>query len=344
MKILNKYIRPQVSKLSCSLLALGMLGFSGCIEKSDDVIGTEVKSAGAGFEMTEYSVSTKTPDFTDSPLSFNMKFNQEVTSTITIKGLNSGTTKTISSTGQDITTTWRGGHDDSDAIFFKDGEVCVAEVFVFGKGIIKTDTITINKSFDFQVDEAYDVFPNGFESSSGWAFSPIASVRDTAVTPIQGTRYLKMTGTAASNSVFVGWASNGSFAQDPIALVSGDEAPSSPDEVWFNIYAYGTGDTESEVYFTMFEKDYDDRAGKNTDDGIQARLTFDHTGWKLFSFKYADIPFKTFNATTGNNTREPNRMILWDVALQTVNQGGSASAIMDFPIITVGGPFDPSKY
>ena len=76
----------------------------------------------------------------------------------------------------------------------------------------------------------------------------------------------------------------------------------------------------------------------------KTQLTFEHQGWKLLSFKYADIPFKTYNATTGNNIREPHRIVLWDIGLQVKTAGNSASAIIDFPIMTIGGPFDPSKY
>lgn len=152
---------------------------------------------------------------------------------------------------------------------------------------------------------------------------------------------------ASSNSVYVRGLWLGDLGNNPMTLVSGNSISENPTDVWFNIYAYGTGDESSEVYFTMFEKDYDApiaSSGGITDDGIQIKITFEHQGWKLVSFKYSDIPFKTYNALTGNNKREPNRITILDIALQSTTQGGTAKAMIDFPIITQGGPFNPSKY
>lgn len=86
----------------------------------------------------------------------------------------------------------------------------------------------------------------------------------------------------------------------------------------------------------MFENDHG--YAKNTDDGIQLKITVAHQGWKLISRRYSDIPFKTFNATTGNNLREPHKIILLDFGLQTKSKGKHAKVIIDYPCITVGGP------
>jgi hypothetical protein len=142
----------------------------------------------------------------------------------------------------------------------------------------------------------------------------------------------------------VGGASLGFWTQEPMTLISGQEISSNPDNVWFNVYVYGTGDSNTELYITMFEDEGVLYGAKTTDDGLQVKIVPDHTGWKLFSYKYADIPFKTFNATTGNNTREPHRIVLWDIALQTKEAGQKGKVMLDLPIMTVGGPFDPSKY
>lgn len=253
----------------------------------------------------------------------------------------------MTSSGQESIQNWRGGHNGLQ--FFNTGDSCLVELSFYGSDMVERDTIVINKAFDFKTDDVLDVFPNNFDTSvnGGWWFGPIKKAKDPAIKPIQGSDYLYLEGTAPSASVYVGGASYGAWSSSPIRMFSselGDTVSASSDQVWFNVYAYGTGDTESELYITLFEDDGKQGQAKNTFDGIQVKLTFEHQGWKLFSFKYSDIPFKTFNATEGNNIREPHRIVLWDVALQVKTAGNSASGIIDFPIMTVGGPFDPSKY
>ena len=67
------------------------------------------------------------------------------------------------------------------------------------------------------------------------------------------------------------------------------------------------------------------------------------TGWKLFSFKYSSIPFATnkFFGGNGNKINEPQSVSLIDFNLET-DFPGNHFAHLDFPIITYGGPFDPT--
>lgn len=340
-----KQLQQCAYKLAISLgIITSGIFLTNCVEK-EEILGTKISVAQAGFEIESMNLSSKTPNLTEKPLTIHAKFNQEVTTIIDIIS-SSGARKKYQITGKEINQNWVGGHNDLQ--FFKTGDTCFIELSFYGIEEKIQDTLIIEKAFDFNIKDIVNISTNDFEEQGNWSKHDIATLTDKSVPSIQGHQYLKLEGTAESNSVYVGGIWLGSPNDNPMRLGSGDSISKQPDEVWFNIYAYGTEDETSEVFFTMFEKDYDAPISGTseglTDDGIQTRITFDHKGWKLFSFRYADIPFKTYNALTGNNKREPHRITLLDIALQSSVQGGSAKAIIDFPIITQGGPFDPSKY
>lgn len=342
MRTLKKYIKNPTAKLF-TCLVIGTAFLTNCVQK-DDLLGTEIKSPQSGFKVEKFEISTNR-DFTqEEGIDFDMKFNQDVTSVLTITSLTSGAVKKMTSSGQELTQKWRGGHNGLQ--FFNTGDTCSVELSFYGSDTIRKKTIVINKAFDFKTDDVLNVFPNNFDDAAkaGWWFSAVKQAINPEVKPIQGADYLYLKGTSSSASVYVGGGSFGAWGSSPLRMISGDTVSVESDQMWFNVYAYGTGDTETELYITLYEDDGNQGQAKNTDDGIQVKLTFEHQGWKLLSFKYADIPFKTYNATTGNNIREPHRIVLWDIGLQVKTAGNSASAIIDFPIMTIGGPFDPSKY
>lgn len=317
---------------------------TNCIKK-EEVLGTQIVTAKAGFKMETLDYSSKRLNLIKDPLTIHVKFNQEITTIFKIIS-SSGATKKYQQTGREINQVWRGGHDGLQ--FFKAGDTCFVELSFYGIDEKIQDTLILEKAFNFKDKHMVD-FTNDFESFGKWiqGDNKIGTLENKSIAPIQGKKYLTLEGTASSNSVYVGGLWLGDLDDNPMKLMSGNNISENPSDIWFNIYAYGTGDESSEVYFTMFEKDYAKKiesSGGITDDGIQVKITFEHQGWKLFSFKYSDIPFKTYNALTGNNKREPNLITILDIALQSTTQGGTAKAMIDFPIITQGGPFDPSKY
>lgn len=185
--------------------------------------------------------------------------------------------------------------------------------------------------------DTFNLQGNDFEGADGaWWFGSGVTKNDNSIHSIHGEKYLLFEGKSPESSVYITGASFGNWGASPIRLTSGNNAPTNPDDVYFNVYVYGIGDQESELYITMFENDHG--YAKNTDDGIQLKITVAHQGWKLISRRYSDIPFKTFNATTGNNLREPHKIILLDFGLQTKSKGKHAKVIIDYPCITVGGP------
>lgn len=141
---------------------------------------------------------------------------------------------------------------------------------------------------------------------------------------------------------------------------------SNPDEVFFNIYVYSPvsrpatrlvaviAETDLESDFPSFDVDgpavlgaflrKDATPQRLEHDRKLLNITMNFTGWKLFSFRYSDIPFATnkFYGGNGNKINEPQSVSLIDFNLEA-DFPGRHYAYVDFPIITYGGPFDPTK-
>ena len=140
----------------------------------------------------------------------------------------------------------------------------------------------------------------------------------------------------------------------------------NPDSVWFNVFLYGNGTPSTRAIIVLGETDCP--AGLETDcndftkvestsrafwrahnrlidDRLIIEAPMTHTGWKLFSYRYSDIPFAGNVAFGGNGNKiyEPHRLNLIDFSLES-ELPGFAEYYVDFPIITYGGPFDPTKF
>ncbi len=85
---------------------------------------------------------------------------------------------------------------------------------------------------------------------------------------------------------------------------------------------------------------------RDDDDAFVAKITLNHKGWKLFSFKYSSL-LPSINAAfggSGNKIMEPNRVTILNLVLTKKSDPDSPVELyFDHPIFTVGGPFDPSK-
>lgn len=223
------------------------------------------------------------------------------------------------------------GVDEGTAYIDDCGE-CVEGTTGLQRCYVYDDNLSVSDTFDLDEND----FENTIQAFNNyWWFGSNVTNGDNSILAARGKKYLLFEGTS-EKSVYITGASFGAWGANPIKLTSENNAPTNPDDVYFNVYVYGTGDKESELYITMFENDHGN--AKNTDDGIQLKLTVAHYGWKLISRRYSDIPFKTLNATTGNNTREPHKIVVLDFALQSKTIGEYAKVIIDYPCITVGGP------
>jgi hypothetical protein len=123
----------------------------------------------------------------------------------------------------------------------------------------------------------------------------------------------------------------------------------SPNDIWVNVYLYGSGDAnaEAQLEFQECKKCLSvTTAGPMayTDNYWEAYVPLTHIGWKLFSFKYSELTLSTnkSNGGSGDGIQQPGNLWGYDVTLQKVsNPNSPVELFMDYPIITVGGPFKP---
>lgn len=336
-------------------LLLGALGCSG----EEEILGTGVKPVSSDFkwENHEVQLAAKSFDFTDISTAFHLDvdFGEEITSVLTIEGLESKAQKQFVNTASQLTssnTTWKGGQDEPVSTFFKEGEKVVVKLEAYGTSDVYYDTIVIEKAQAF-ADISTDMKganlnfdPGSASTFTWWIKAGVGDLEDSSLPKIDD-QYLVMEGTAPSNSVYVGGASYGGWNGPYIKQMNGDPLSSDPSQLYFNIYVYGTGDTDSELYFNFYEAD-GDHVGSNakTDDAVQLKIVPSHKGWKLLSYKYSDLPFSTYapGGGSGNKIHEPHKIALIDIALQATSQGGSAKVVVDYPFFTINQPFDPSRY
>ncbi len=148
-----------------------------------------------------------------------------------------------------------------------------------------------------------------------------------------------------------------------------------PENIYFNIYIYGYGADSTNfttINLEFHEADLSNSAskpknecgvpnadigatncaliGKNehdpcSDDGWVYQVPVTHTGWKLFSVKYSDFTPSTSarNGGSGNKIKEPNRVARIQIGVISSPPKNEVYAIFDYPVITYGAPFDPSK-
>jgi hypothetical protein len=133
-----------------------------------------------------------------------------------------------------------------------------------------------------------------------------------------------------------------------------------PTKVYFNLFVYGTGDANAKLNLEFHEADAANDVNKPqtcgadnipvgqhspcTDDGYVYQADISHTGWKMISVKYSDMPKSASptNGGSGDGVKEPNRVHRIQIGLISNPSGNEVTAIWDFPVITYGAPFDPT--
>ncbi|MBX9850931.1 MAG: hypothetical protein K2X86_04150 [Cytophagaceae bacterium] len=354
-----------IFKFSVLLTIAGLLAVApGCKREEADFIGPAYISAPDGFAVTAFTATPSSVDFTSGTVAFNASFTHSVTWILTIRGEVSGAVYETKGIGNGFSNLiWKGTH--TGVIFFRKGENAVATLSFYGTSLTASSTVNIVNVRNFAAYgylPLYGDFENFINASYGppivyspyWAHfnfpNPIPNVEQGAdsnlldyngniVPSVQGKQYYYIRG-LGNQQVFVSGVQSHS---NPPSL------PATPDNVWVNMYIYGTGDPNAGVEIEYQEDDIDgDAAGYqgDDDDAFVARITLDHKGWKLFSFQYSKLT-PSLNAAfggSGNKIHEPDRIKSFDLVLvKKTNPNSPIEVYFDFPIITVGGPFDPSN-
>jgi hypothetical protein len=333
-----------------------------CSRKKVDYVGPAYVSAPSGFNVTSFTGTPSSVDFTVDSVLFKAVFPNPVTWTLTITGQTSGAVRTLRGISNSINLIWKGTNDG--VTFFRTGETANAVLSFFGTTYTVSTTVNISMARDYTT---YGQFPlvGDFENiklvlpkppstySPYWASfnfpTPIANevqgidsmavdYNGNIVPSVQGKKYYFIRGLGAQPQFVSGLQYFGPL---------NPKLPSDPSNVWVNMYIYGTGNANAQVDLEYQEDDLGTTIyNPKKDDAWVAHIVLNHIGWKLFSYRYTDLVQSTNVGfgDNGNHIREPQKLISFDLVLLKVsNPNAPVEVYFDFPIITVGGPFDPSK-
>jgi hypothetical protein len=335
---------------------------AGCQRDKADFIGPAYISVPAGFEVMSFTSSLASVDFTADSIKLNATFSSEVSWKLTITGQTSGAVYEASGIASGLNNfVWKGGN--TGVTFFATGENAVATLSFYGTTMTSSLTLNVIKARNFTTYGRFLPFgdfenPLKINDANHWhgfnnppipnesqgVDSAAVDYNGNVVLPVQGKNYYFIKGVGNQPS----FVSGVSYDRSPTALFS-NTLPADADNVWVNIYIYGTGDANTAVDLEYKEADATGKTvgyGDKEDDSFVAHLTLNHKGWKLFSFKYSDLVPST-NAgfgDKGNKIHEPNNLMIFDlVLLKKSNPDAPVEVYFDYPIVTVGGPFNPSK-
>lgn len=326
--------------------------FMGVKCQRPETIGPKYIIAPIGFNVNSFSKGNPTVNFTTAKDTFYATFTHPVSWTITLRGLKSNAEKRITGTSQVIDGSnpswlWDGGHDG--LYFFKETEKIEAVISFLGTDLVKRDTLSISlggsKIFKDVLVGNLETLPAGWISFSdpgeavAAANGKIGFKDTTGGFPIvQGRRAFELRGTDLNNSYFIA-----GMRKDNVGSAA---FPDDPSEVYLNVFIYGEGNPNAKMNFGAQEDD--DLNGSHNptnEDEFQVQVNLDHVGWKLFSYKYSDLApaVSITNGGSGPKNHNPKKIKGITFALISSPPGNNIGMIIDFPIITYGGPFDPNK-
>jgi hypothetical protein len=340
-------------------------------------------SAPDGFAVTSFTATPLSVDFSTGTVTFSAAFSSNVSWVLTITGQQSGAIHVVKGTSQTLSNVWKGNQDE--ATFFMAGETATATLSFYNSSVTSSLSISITgvKNYitttspceklvaprygDFETPQKIGN-PNwnrfnaagshqgvAGHNANGAGLDSLAIDRNgNPVPPVQGKNYyvIKGIGPADQTSFVDGISTDaGAFIYGNVNLKYLDPStlPANPDDVWFNIYLYGTGDVNAGVDVEIQESDFDGlHFGYQPaeDDAWVAHIILDHIGWKLFSFQYSKL-VPSSNALfggNGNKVKEPNNIRSFDIVLlRKTNPKSPVEVYFDYPTFTVGGPFEPCK-
>jgi hypothetical protein len=335
--------------LSSIVLCLVLLA---CHREKKEFLGPGYISAPEGFAVQSFTASAPNADFTTGTIKFNADFTHTVTWVLTIRGQKSRAVhevRGVSSQLNDLE--WTGVHDA--LFFFRKDETVIATLSFLGTTLTSEVSVKIDKAADYKTcgtfprygdfeDTMRIRFPNWekFNIVEHGIDSMAVDYKGNIVPSVEGKRYYYIKGLGTQQVFVDGLRYIGQF---------NPALPQDADQVWVNIYIYGTGDPNGLIELEYQEADFDGSLSGyqgNDDDAFVAQVPLEHKGWKLFSFKYSSLS-PSLNAEfggSGNKIHEPHNLKAFNVILlKKTNPNAPVEVYFDYPIITVGGPFKPCK-
>lgn len=386
------------------MLGAGLLVFaattfiSSC--KRNKFAGPELATAKEGFALTSSFSSTSdllSFNSADPTLGFSASFNQKVTWKVIVEGLNSGAKKSFSgtTTGFDETTVLFDGRANG-VPFFQSDEYMRAMLLVEGiKDTMFIDSLETVKAYTYHKktrNGVKHVLVDDFESTSSGKYAPVSlaiatDALDSDIDFIADTNYFvdgfrsyKMLGRDDNNNGWSGGMNSENLidfylVQDTSQLLI--DSGIKPEDLYFNMYVYGTGKSNTTVEFKVYEFDHDSiyissedstyyvnnrqdmknaifqpgvggppTAKQAYDQTINDGWIYDQevtwTGWKLVSVPYSQFRAANDLAMGGNGDRVKESWRICGMAVSLLSYpttGMLTETYIDYLTITQGGRF-----
>jgi hypothetical protein len=343
------------------VLTLAILTMSVKCKHSNEYIGPEYKLVPEGFTVSGF-VTNPAPavNFLTDSVKFVSNFSSRVTWFIDLKGLSSGAQKRLtgvsSSLTGDVNATWNGGHDGT---YFFSLEQVEATLSFMGTSLTLKDTITISQKkkyndligagglpitdFEYATPLPPGIWYTFADGPSGGPFESDSNRIGSSVKAVEGTRYFQMKGIDVAGAGHKNYYIQGVGFQVGSPMIA---TYSNPDSVYFNVYVYGFGVSNTKFQISFDEDDNgNNNWGNDLEDEFIYAVKVDWIGWKLVSFKYSDAVISTEppNGTQGNKVQEPHKVVKMGFVLLTDPPLNPANVLFDFPTFSYGHPFDPNN-
>ncbi|HXA01923.1 MAG TPA: hypothetical protein VNW99_08045 [Cytophagaceae bacterium] len=358
-----------------ALIVLSIFVFSDCKRstKNDNFFGPAYRVAPANFSVAGNSftpnkgsnpvagVNFNTPD----SISFHATFSDSVSWTITLTQATTGAMKVITGLSKSIDQTnavWNcsssniyffrrsftTGSDPVKAVISFLGSditlsttVYIYNVFIYNGKTINGVKYTLLDDFDGGGVSTYaltgSVYPDPGDANVVLGFDSVNKVESG---PSTGNSY-RMKGTDSNNNSYLG-------GMNTITLdaLSGIVAVTDPNDLYINLYIYGSGKANSALEVKVYELDTV-RGGTYTqynNDGWINDIIIDWTGWKLVSLKYSNFQRARdpLFGGAGNGIKQPDK--LCGMAVSLLSQpvvGADVDLNFDYVILSQHGPFTP---
>lgn len=380
-------------------IAVALVAGGVACKKNKDFSGAEIAEAKEGFGLTTPFVATTNLVNLGSgeTVGFSASFNQRVSWELVVEGLNSGATKTLTGLGEFFVAenVVFDGRATSERFFMSD-EYVVAKLMVSGADTVFTvDSIETIRSYSYhrkEISGVKHIVIDNFETSGAFKYSPVSLAIATDALDsdvdfiaeenivVEGARSYKMSGQDDNNNGWTGGMNSENlidfylFPNESQLLI---DSGIDPEDLYFNIYIYGTGKESTAVQLKVYEFDHTSlyvpkedstyyisnreemrsaiyQAGvggpptaktpydQSINDGWIFDISVDWTGWKL-----ASIPYSSFRAANefiagagGDRIKESWRICGMAVSLLAFPTTGLyTETYIDQLVITQGGIF-----
>jgi hypothetical protein len=327
------------SKFNFLLFGMFLLALISCTKgDKESYIGPQDITTPSNFKVENDSLYTAFPliSFSENKQFFLARFSHKVKWTLEIKGLQSGALKTQTGIAQTLDSTNTLFSGDGDGIlFFLPGETCMAKLQIPGHPKTYETQFSINttKSMDcFIVDD--------FESSTSltgfttWAKdendSNVVAYRNQNLNFIEGRSASHFAGKDSDENYWIAYSET--QTRNWTSYLEGKSA----DRLYINGFALDNANGNTRLEIQILEDENGDGQFNSSQDEMYKKQVSLGDAWLGFSLLYSD--FEKGN-TSGNDLKEPEKILKIRMVLITVPAGAFAEAWVDFVNFTYDKPF-----